>query len=271
MAGNITKQIRRALRIHRIFMAQELKKMMEYKANFIVGIIAFLLGQVTNIVFIGIVFTQIPDLKGWSVYEIVFIYGFSLVPKGIDHLLFDNLWSIGYFTVRRGDFDKYLTRPVNTLYNVMIEKIQIDALGELLMGIALIIITLPKVDIVWSVPKVLLIIVVIPFATFIYTGIKIATSAIAFWTKRSGQVMYMFYMVNDFAKYPVTIYNATVRGIITYVIPFAFTAFYPAKYILTGDNPLYNVGTTVLIAVVIDLIGVVIWNKGIRAYESAGS
>lgn len=128
-----------------------------------------------------------------------------------------------------------------------------------------------SINIEWSFLKVLLIITVIPFATLIYTGIKTATVAIAFWTKRSGNITYMFYMVNDFAKYPITIYNNIVRNIITYIIPFAFTAFYPAYYILSGENPLFNIGMTVLIAIVMMVVGVIVWNRGIRSYESAGS
>ncbi len=265
------KGIKRMFKMHRIFVTQELKRMMEYKGDFIVGIIGFLLGQLTNMLFLFIVFSQIPSLMGWTLEQVIFIYGFSLIPKGIDHLFFDNLWSIGHFTVRKGDFDKYLTRPINPLFHVMVEKLQIDALGELLMGIALICITMPSVSIEWSVTKVLLILLVIPFATMIYVGIKTATAAIAFWTKRSGNVTFMFYMVNDFAKYPVTIYNNFVKTVITYIIPFAFTAFYPANYILTGENPLFNIGFTVVISIVIMTIGVCIWNKGIKAYESAGS
>lgn len=265
------KTIKRAFRMHRIFVTQELKRMMEYKGDFIVGIIGFLLGQFFNLLFIWIIFSQIPNLVGWTLEQIVFIYGFSLIPKGIDHLLFDNLWSIGHFTVRKGDFDKYLTRPINPLFHVMVEKLQIDALGELIMGIALICIVLPSLVIEWSFLKIVMILIVIPFATLIYTGIKIATAAIAFWTKRSGNITYMFYMVNDFSKYPIDIYNNFVKTIITYIIPFAFTAFYPAYYILTGENPLFNIGMTVVIAIVIMSIGIFIWNRGINAYESAGS
>ena len=128
-----------------------------------------------------------------------------------------------------------------------------------------------SINIEWSFLKVLLIITVIPFATLIYTGIKTATAAIAFWTKRSGNITYMFYMVNDFAKYLITIYNNIVRNIITYIIPFAFTAFYPAYYILSGENPLFNIGMTVLIAIVMMVVGVIVWNRGISSYESAGS
>lgn len=257
--------------MHRIFVIQELKRMMEYKGDFIVGIIGFLLGQFFNLLFIWIIFSQIPNLVGWTLEQIVFIYGFSLIPKGLDHLFFDNLWGIGHFIVRKGDFDKYLTRPINPLFHVMVEKLQIDALGELIMGIALICIVLPSLVIEWSFIKIVMILIVIPFATLIYTGIKIATAAIAFWTKRSGNITYMFYMVNDFSKYPISIYNNFVKTIITYIIPFAFTAFYPAYYILTGENPLFNIGVTVLIAVVIMFIGILIWNRGIKAYESAGS
>lgn len=265
------KTVKRMLRMHRIFVAQELKRMMEYKGDFIVGIIGFLLGQFFNLLFLWIIFRQIPSLMGWSLEQLVFIYGFSLIPKGLDHLLFDNLWSIGHFTVNKGDFDKYLTRPINPLFYVMVEKFQIDAFGELIMGIALICISLPSLVIEWSVLKIVLILVTIPFATLIYTGIKIATAAIAFWTKRSGNITYMFYMVNDFSKYPIDIYNNFVKIVITYIIPFAFTAFYPACYILTGENPLFNVGITVAISVFIMCIGIIIWNKGITAYESAGS
>lgn len=265
------KTIKRAFRMHRIFVIQELKRMMEYKGDFIIGIIGFLLGQFFNLLFIWIIFSQIPNLVGWTLEQIVFIYGFSLIPKGFDHLLFDNLWNVGYFIVRKGDFDKYLTRPINPLFHVMVEKLQIDALGELIMGIALICISLPSLVIEWSFMKIIMILIVIPFATLIYIGIKIATAAIAFWTKRSGNIIYMFYMVNDFSKYPVNIYNNLVKTIITYIIPFAFTAFYPAYYILTGENPLFNIGVTVLIAIVIMSIGIFIWNRGLKAYESAGS
>lgn len=265
------KQLKRLFRMHRIFVVQELKRMVEYKGDFVVGVIGFLLVQISNLLFLWIIFAQIPDLMGWSMNEVVFVYGFSLIPKGLDHLLFDNLWNIGYFIVRKGDFDKYLTRPVNTLFHVMVEKLQIDALGELIMGIALVSVTLPQLTVHWSVLKVVLLLLVIPFCALIYTGIKTITASAAFWSKRSGNIIYMFYMMSDFAKYPITIYNNVVKGVITYIVPFAFTSYFPAVYILRDENPLYCLGLTVLISVFLMLIGIFVWHRGIRAYESAGS
>lgn len=265
------KTLKRGFRIHRIFTAQALKRMMEYKGDFLIGVVGFIFSQVINIAYLWIIFDNIPDLMGWTFNQIVFIYGFSLIPKSIDHLFTDNLWKVGHFIVAKGDFDKYLTRPLHTLFHVIAEDFQPDAFGELIVGILLICSSIGQVGILWSPVKVLLAILVIPFAVLIYTAIKTGTAALALWIKRSGNVTYMFYMVNDFAKYPTTIYNEFVKAIITYVIPFAFTAYYPAKYILTGENPLFNIGGTVFFGIVLSVIAVLIWNKGINAYESAGS
>ena len=261
----------RAMKIHNALVKQELKRFLEYKSDFAMGIFSFLTGQTLYLFFIWIVFSNIPNLVGWSLGEIVFLYGFSLIPKGIDHLLFDNLWTFANFTVKNGDFDKYLVRPVNTLFYVMAERVQIDALGELLMGIILIAGVLPYLSIEIDIIKMFIFFLVIPFSSLIYTGIKIITASISFWIKQSGNITYSIYMVNDFARYPVKIYNNMLRTIITYIIPFAFTAYYPVEFILTGEKLLFNIGFTIVISIILMLMGIFLWNKGIKKYESAGS
>lgn len=244
---------------------------MEYRIDFLTGATSFLIGQVTNILFITIIFNQIPSLAGWKYYEIMFIYGYSLLPKGIDHLLTDNLWNVAYFIVRKGDFDKYLTRPINPLMHVIMEKFQFDALGELITGIILVIYSSIKLKLTPGFGEVAVILITIVFGTLIFTSVKIACCAIAFWIKRSGSILQIFYMSSDFARYPITIYNKGVRFIISYVIPFAFTSFYPAAYLLRGGNGILCAGKTMLISTVIFGISIIIWNRGISAYESAGS
>jgi ABC-2 type transport system permease protein len=244
---------------------------MEYRIDFLTGAFSFLINQVINILFISIIFSQIPDLQGWNYQQIIFIYGFSLLPKGLDHFCTDNLWKVSYFIVRRGDFDKYLTRPINPLLHVIIEDFQFDALGEFIVGIYLVTSASIKLGLSFGVVDILFLIVAVIFGALIFTSIKIAFAALALWIKRSGSILHMFYMSSDFARYPVTIYNNVIKTIITYIIPFAFTAFYPANYFLTGANPLFNIGGVVVISVILLGISICIWNKGLGAYESAGS
>ncbi len=263
--------MKRMWKIYKILTVQNLKRLMEYKIDFLTGAISFLIEQAVGIGFIFIIFSQIPDLAGFKFEQIVFIYGFSLIPKGLDHLLTDNLWCLGSFIIKKGDFDKYLTRPINPLFHIIAENFQVDAIGELVVGIILMCSVSGTVGLVITPLNILLFIITIPFSSMIYTSIKIGTSAIAFWTKQSFQVIKVFYMVNEFAKYPTTIYSNFIKTIITYIIPFAFTGYYPSIYFLTGENPLFNIGGTVLISIILFSIAITIWHKGLNAYESAGS
>lgn len=71
----------KALKIHRIFVRQELKRFLEYRSDFIMGIIGFLIGQIFNLMYLWIVFANIPSLGGWSLEEIIFYTVFPLFQK----------------------------------------------------------------------------------------------------------------------------------------------------------------------------------------------
>ena len=183
------KEIHRAFRLQRMFAALHLKKLMEYKVDFAIGAVGFLVEQVVNIAFLSIIFGRVESLRGWNYYEVLFIYGFSLFPNGLDHLLFDNIWNVGYCMIRKGDFDKYLTRPINTLLIVTVEEFQIDAFGKLLLGVALMVTSIRHVDLPFIWYDIPLALIAILFGMLIYSSIKTIFGAIAFWTKRSGHLM----------------------------------------------------------------------------------
>lgn len=265
------QKIQRFFRLYWIFTQQFIKRIMEYRADFLTGAMAFFLGQFFNLVFIAIIFGNIPQLEGWTVDQIIFIYGFSLIPRGLDHFYADNLWKVAYFLIRRGEFDKYLTRPIDPLHHVLLEGFEVDALGELLTGIVLICIAAQRLALTFTPLKVAGGLLAVIFGTLIYTGIKIIFASIALWTKQSGSLLHMVYMTSDFAKYPVTIYNLLVKTVVTYVIPFAFTAFYPAAWLLTGAQTLFSLGGTIIAGTSLIVLGRLIWNRGLSAYESAGS
>ena len=50
----------RILRLHSIFIKQDLKKIMEYKVDFLLGAVGFLLTQAVQILCLGIIFASIP-------------------------------------------------------------------------------------------------------------------------------------------------------------------------------------------------------------------
>lgn len=261
----------RFLKLYGVFIKQYFKKLMEYRFDFLTGAFSFLVVQITTLLFMTIIFGKIPAMAGYTFYQVLFIYGFSLFPKGLDHLFADLFWELCYFRIAKGEFDRYMTRPINPLIQIIIECFQIDAFGELIVGVGIVAYSAYKIGLTLSFINILLFIIIIPFGALIFTSLKIMITSIAIVTKRSGAILKVVYSVNEFAQYPVPIYSKIIQNIITYIIPFAFAAYYPASYFLTGKNPLFNLGGVVIISVVFFTLSILIWNKALTKYESAGS
>lgn len=263
--------IKKYVRLYIKFLAQYLKILMEYRTDFLIGLMGFLVTQGTGIAFLYIVFQRIPSLNGWGFDEILFIYGFAQLPRGFDHLFTDNLWLLAGRIVVRGDFDRYLLRPINPLFHLIAEVFQPDAFGELIVGFALIIVSSARLHLVFGFKQILLIIFTVFCGAIIYTSIKLFFASFSFWIKFSQSILFMNYSMSDFAKYPITIYAKPIRMILTYIMPFAFTAFFPASYFVGKIDIATAAGGTFLAAAAAFAIAYTTWLKGIKAYESAGN
>lgn len=265
------KKIFRYMRLYRVMITQFFKTMMQSKVDFLMGLFGFFFTQLSGIVFLYLVFEQIPDLQGWSLDQLIFIYGFAQIPRGIDHLLTDNLWLVAWRLVINGDFDRYMLRPMNILFQVIAEKLQPDAIGELLVGSILVVRSISCGVISVTPVNILLFIVSIVAGSLIYTAIKILFSALAFWMQRSGPVLQLAYEMANFAKYPTQIYAKGIQFIITWVIPFAFVAYLPASYFLNAGNGIWVIAMECVIAAVFMLLGTAVFRKGTKIYESVGN
>lgn len=265
--------LKRYLRLYKALISQFFKVVMQSKVDFLMGLFGFFFTQLAGILFLYLVFEQIPDLKGWSLEQLVFIYGFAQIPRGIDHLFTDNLWLVAWRLVINGDFDRYMLRPMNVFFQIIAEKLQPDALGELLVGTILVVYSVAKGVVVLDALHIAMFVVSVLAGSLIYTAVKLLFASLAFWIKRSGPFLQLAYEMAEFAKYPTEIYAKALRFVITWVIPFAFVAYLPAGYFLGSGmgNHVGVIGIECAIALVAWLIAYAVFHKGIRIYESAGN
>ena len=68
------KNVKRYLSLYWEFSKQNLKAMMEYKGNFVIGIVSSLVMQLSGIITIWIIIEQINEIYNWGFYEIAFLY-----------------------------------------------------------------------------------------------------------------------------------------------------------------------------------------------------
>ena len=265
------KKAKRYFRLYKVLIAQFFKVILQSKVDFLMGLLGFFLTQIMGIAFLYLVFEQIPSLQGWTLDQLIFIYGFAQIPRGIDHLLTDNIWMVAWRLVINGDFDRYMLRPMNIFFQVIAEKLQPDALGELLIGAILIVISLGNGIVIVDAGRILLFVVSVLAGALIYTSIKLFFASLAFWVKISGPFLQVAYEMANFAKYPTEIYAKAIRFIITWVIPFAFVAYLPASFFLKREVSAAVIGIECMIAVVFWCIAYAVFNHGTKVYESAGN
>src|SRR5512137_204116 len=76
-------RLRKLLTIFWQYLGQYAKTRMAYKADFFIASFANILATVAGYGFVLVLFSRIPQLKGWKFEEVLFIYGFSLIPMGV--------------------------------------------------------------------------------------------------------------------------------------------------------------------------------------------
>jgi len=262
--------MKRYFRIYWASTAQHLKRMLQYRSDFLIGAGSFLFIQASGLLFIALIFQQIPDLNGWTLTEMMFLYGYFQLPRGLDHLITDNIWLIPT-KVRRGEIDRYLLRPINPLFQLVIERFQVEAFGELAVGIFLVAYTIPQLKIALTFVNVGLGLLFVILGSLIYTSIKLITASIGFWVINSMPIMTTIYNIADFSKYPTTIFPKVIQWTITYLIPFAFVSFLPATVLLNRTDSTPVVLGSIIAVTILTVSAYQLWKLGLKSYQSVGN
>ena len=262
---------RRGVFLYRRSLGAHIRATMEYEADFWVLIGASVLMQVVGLVFLWAIFQRIPSINGWAYWEIVLIYAMVYFAEGIGSLFFEGTWRLAWL-VNQGELDKYLIRPFSPVLQVMSGDVGMNGLGNIVLGAILIGTAVTHVDVHWTAGKVLLAIVLFISSIIVKLAINLATNSTAFWfVSPFSSFAFALHSLGELARYPITIYGAGIRVLVTAAIPFAFVSFFPAAAIL-GRGPTWWVGLlTPVVAAYCLIVASAVFRRGLRRYESAGA
>lgn len=252
------------------YVAQYIKTRLEYRANLFVEIFSDLLFQAVNLVFIVVVFGHTNLLSGWTRDEIIFIYGFFMVPFAVFGSFF-NIWDFNERYIVKGELDRILTRPIHSLFQVILERMELESLFGAITGIAVMVyagINL-KLTLSWYDP--FLFIVLVLGGALVYAGVFIMLACISFWADAKTSIMPMMYNIGNYGRYPVDIYNKIIKFVLTWILPFAFVGVYPAAYFLEKEEWYFYAFMTPVMGIFFFGMSVYVWNQGVKKYRGAGN
>lgn len=252
------------------YVGQYLKTRLTYRADMLVEIFSDLLFQAVNLVFILVVFGHTSLLKGWSRDEMIFIYGFFLVPFALFGAFF-NIWDFTDRYIVKGEMDRILTRPIHSLFQIILERMELESLFGVITGLAIMFYAGNELGLSlhWYDPFIFFILVA--GGALVYAGIFVTLASIGFWSDSRTDIMPMMYNIGNYGRYPVDIYNNIIRYVLTWILPFAFVGVYPAAYFLGREEWYHYAYLTPVIGIVFFLISVFLWNIGVTKYRGAGN
>jgi ABC-2 type transport system permease protein len=109
-----------------------------YRGDMVVSIATTVIATLFGIGLVYLLFRRAPELAGWSFHEILFLYGFGLIPLALFNTVSVNLYYFGESYIVEGKFDRVLLRPVHSLFQVMSEQFRLEALADVVVGLVVV-------------------------------------------------------------------------------------------------------------------------------------
>lgn len=264
------KSLKFYLRIYLKILAQDLKSKMSYRADFIISTIGMIFTNIAGFVSFWILFRNFPSINGWGYYEMLFLYGFSLIAITPVQCLFDNNWNLR-ITVYSGDFIKYCFRPINIFFYFQSEIFDIKGLGQLAFGIGTLSYSWIKLGLGFTPLMLLKVTVFLITASLVMIAMQNAAAATCFWIINSFYVLDLVTRFRDYAKYPITIFSPVFRFIFTFLMPIAFIAYYPSLVVLRPDAVPLLSWLSPFIGAAFFWLSYKFWMHGALKYNGTGS
>lgn len=257
----------------RIYLRLQLTQLqcgMAYRADFVVLVIGVLLQQSVSLVFLWVFFSQVDELGGWSVWDIVVLQGIVLISTGLADLIGDGSWQLRG-DVNSGAFDRVLVRPLPAALQQATSRPAGHGLGHVGLGLTALVIGLVRADVTlrwWTIP---LIILAALSGGVIHLAINFMTNMTVFWEPASRSALpTLVGRLREFAKYPLTIYDGVTRVLVT-IIPYTVVGYFPTLLVLDRGGPERHLGWAApLAAAMMAGLAALLWRSALRRYQGAG-
>lgn len=226
---------------------------------------------VITIIFFKVIFSNTTELSGWSFYQVLFLYMFTKVVVTIQNIwVTSGVKKFAREMIRRGDYDFYLSKPVNPMILVSISQPRIYYLIALILEIILCFyavmiggMEIHFVNLIWF-------LFLAVFAIVLYYFLSLLTVVPAFWFIRLWSLQDLMGRLNQVMRYPAGVFPYLIRVILLTAFPIIAISYVPS-YILFNPPKIEYIIYIPFITIFFGLLVSFIWRKGNKHYASASS
>ena len=264
------------LKMYRHFVIIYMKGKLAYHFSLVFELIANTIQIGAYFAGFMVIFHNFDNIAGWTQNEVLFMFTTSWLTYSLSCFFF---WSpmkdMGQL-IRNGKFDLYLTRPIGPMLYMVLQQFQYTFIPRLVLSVFFWIYSMSKLSIQWTASAIVFYTANMISSFVIFSAITIFTGTISFWTIKSEEIVSLLtnnnHGLKNYTDYPITIYSKGVQFILTFVIPYAFTGYYPVGSLLgkNQNHPEYAY-LSPLVALIAGVAAYLLWCAGLKHYNSAGA
>ena len=242
----------------------------QYRVNFAIQVFQSLLGLVTALAGLAVVFSYTDTLGGWGPDEVLAVVGVYILVGGMIDVVIQPSLEEFIESVREGTLDYTLTKPEEAQLLVSIQEVDIWEVLNIVLGLGVLGVALGRLGENVGLAEAAAFGVMLLAGGVIVYSFWLILATLSFWFLRVENILVIFQSVYEAGRWPVSIYPGWLRFGLTLIVPVAFAVTVPAEA-LTGrldwGTALGAVGLAALLLVVSRLV----WRVGLRRYSGASA
>lgn len=218
------------------------------------------------LIFIVALLSQAQSLAGFNLNEVLLFYmTFNLIDITIQFLL-RGAYSVKQL-VDRGQFDLFLTQPVNTLFRIASDIIDLLDLATLVPVLAALGIIIARLETIITPVGLFLYLALCLNALLIALAIHIFVISLSVMTQEISSQIWIYRDLMTMGRFPVDIYARSIQFVLTFIIPIAIMISFPAK-VLIGVLSIQWIAAGFIISLIFFSISLFIWKLALKNYSS---
>lgn len=264
------------LQLYLRLIGARIRAQMQYRLSFWLELLGFAL--VTGLEFVALVILvgRFGAVAGWRVEELALLYGLSSLALSLAEMGARGFDAPFERLIVQGGFDGVLARPLGAFFQILASEFQLRRLGRTLQALLILAYALPRLPIVWTPDRLLLLPVTLLSGIAIYAALIVIGATVTFWTIKTPEVINIFLFGGEqLSRYPLSIYQEWLRAIFLFLIPVGFANYPAALYLLgrpdPGGLPAWAAWCAPLAAAAFLAAALRFWRLGVSRYTSTGS
>ncbi len=243
---------------------------LEYRANFWINMIQSALDLGVALGGLAVVFSHTDTLGGWRPEELLALIGVYFLIGGLIRTIIRPSMTQFMEDVRQGTLDFTLTKPADSQVLVSIQRVEIWRLVDVLIALPVLGTALVRLGAQLGLIDTIVFGVTLVCGGLIIYSFWLMLSTCAFWFVKVENIQVIFMSMWQAGRWPVSIYPAWLRAILTFLVPVAFATTVPASAV-SGRITDANLYGTIALAVAMVLVSRWFWRVGIKFYSGASA